>query len=116
MARLCMFCGQNKRSREHVWPRWLSKALPSGVPTDFQSMSYDRANNLIGTRPFQVRHDIEEKVRVPCEQCNNGWMSVLENEVKPVLTPMMRNEPVNLDRHDMDVLATWAVKTAFMAQ
>jgi hypothetical protein len=28
-------------------------------------------------------------VGMPCEPCNNGWMSALENEAKDFMTPMV---------------------------
>jgi hypothetical protein len=28
-------------------------------------------------------------VGMPCEPCNNGWMSALENDVKHFMTPMV---------------------------
>ena len=45
-----------------------------------------------------------------CADCNNGWMSRLEDTVKPFLGPMLINEhPVELDAVQQRDLARWAV-------
>jgi hypothetical protein len=33
-----------------------------------------------------------------CAKCNNGWMSNIEKEAKPSLTPMIEGEAITLDR------------------
>jgi hypothetical protein len=47
------------------------------------------------------------KLRVVCQACNNGWMSQLEEEVKPILTPLIKGEEITLDRAQLDTLAQW---------
>lgn len=49
-----------------------------------------------------------------CETCNNRWLSVLENDVQPVLRPMIRGEERSLHPTGQRLLSTWAVKTALM--
>jgi hypothetical protein len=48
-----------------------------------------------------------------CTICNNGWMSRLEAEVKPILIPLIddprRMEALGL--HQRTTIARWAVKT-----
>jgi hypothetical protein len=55
-------------------------------------------------------------VRCVCADCNNGWMSELEDEVKPVLTPLLKNHRTTLTRDDQILLATWATKTGLVHQ
>ena len=61
------------------------------------------------------------KIKVPIGGvCNNEWLSVLENDAKTVMEPMIfgpeRGEPPcrTLTSADQQLLATWAVKTALM--
>jgi hypothetical protein len=48
--------------------------------------------------------------RTVCIDCNNGWMSDLEKQVKPYLGPMLVNEhSVDLDAEQQRDLARWAL-------
>ena len=55
------------------------------------------------------------KVKAVCRDiCNNGWMKRLEDHTKPILQPMMKNEPLELTSELQTILAAWAYKTAIM--
>lgn len=62
--------------------------------------------------------NISLAVKVCCARCNNGWMSVLENESKPLLTHMMHaSQPehtIFLSPTDPVLLARWAYKLALV--
>jgi hypothetical protein len=59
--------------------------------------------------------DLEHTVRMPCELCNNGWMSELENDVKPFVTDMaFRGQKTLLDEARQLSLVRWIVKTAMV--
>lgn len=53
-----------------------------------------------------------------CRRCNNGWMSAMERKAKPLIVSMMNlTEPepvVTLTPDQAAILATWAIKTAWM--
>jgi hypothetical protein len=51
------------------------------------------------------------------DNCNGGWMSRLEEAVKPILEPMLHGKPwTTLSVDDQRLLAFWATKTAFAFQ
>lgn len=54
--------------------------------------------------------------RAVCARCNNGWMSALECEAKPVLLPLVQGiRPVtSLTSNEKLLIARWSFKTAFM--
>jgi hypothetical protein len=56
------------------------------------------------------------KVRAVCRQCNNGWMSELEQETRPLLEPMLHGETRILDADRQTLLARWAFKTMTMLE
>jgi hypothetical protein len=56
------------------------------------------------------------KAKVVCGDCNNGWMSLLENAAKKRLPRLMHGLPPRLSRVDCAVLARWAAKTGLMFQ
>jgi hypothetical protein len=55
------------------------------------------------------------QIRVVCKKyCNNGWMSALEEDVKPILIPLMLGQPTALGQAEQRILATWITKTTMV--
>jgi hypothetical protein len=101
----CPFCDtQVGLTEEHVWPEWYSRELRKlGVQLTGHGV---RGNRIEITVPV-------------CATCNNTWMSVLENDTRPVLMAMVDaakagNAPITLSLDHQVLLATWAVKTAYL--
>jgi hypothetical protein len=46
-------------------------------------------------------------VRVVCENCNNTWLSAIQNAAKPVLIPMLNGQTCVLGHEKQQALATW---------
>jgi hypothetical protein len=110
----CIFCGSaGPLTREHVFPRWLRELFPDLGEADYLrrlvTFTTDQSHQRPG-RPFDV------VVRDVCADCNNGWMSALEAQAKPVLTPMLRDEPKTLTVIEQHLVATWATKTMLTMQ
>ncbi len=112
--RHCAFCGSTANlHREHVFPKWLSRLIfeilrddPRNPPhtlfrVHMQTGDGDRVGTLIDVVTKRV-----------CKACNTGWMSCLEDGVKPILTPLLREASVALSPADQAVLSQWAAKTA----
>lgn len=99
------------RSREHILPQWLHPYIEMpGVSLEH------RAVNEEGARLLRS-HDLKSfALNSICTRCNNGWMSRLEMEVKPILLPLISGErsSQSLSADERTVLACWAFKTAFM--
>jgi hypothetical protein len=99
----CLFCDRLDGARltdEHVWSEWFQKAL---FARGARFPSYGRGKETSPLGPT---------VRV-CTDCNNQWMSVLENDAKPLILDMWRR-PMTLDPSEQEVLAAWATKTAIV--
>lgn len=110
----CIFCGaQVKLSREHVFPQWLRELFPElgegGYLRRLVTFSVDEHHERSGP-PFDV------VVRDVCRECNHGWMERLETQARPVLTPMLLDEPRVLTALEQHVVATWATKTMLTMQ
>jgi hypothetical protein len=99
----CLFCDRPDRARltdEHVWSEWFQKELIA-LMGRFPSYGPGRETSPLGpTVPV-------------CGTCNNRWMSVLENDAKPLIVDMWRH-PRLLQPPDQELLATWATKTAIV--
>lgn len=99
----CLFCDRLDRARlteEHVWSEWFQKELVA-LGARFPSYGPGRETSPLGPS-------------VPvCINCNNRWLSVLENDAKPLIVNMWRR-PRSLEPSEQEVLATWATKTAIV--
>jgi len=54
------------------------------------------------------------RVGCVCENCNNGWMSKIESEVKPVIESILGEQMKTVDAKSQAIVAVWAVKTAMV--
>jgi hypothetical protein len=97
----CPFCGALDATDEHVFASCISREL-TGVPMQITTAHGDRRVHTI---------DVTAPV---CKTCNTRWLSVLENDVKPILGPMIRGEDRTLLPEEQRLVAAWAAKTAFM--
>ncbi len=108
IKRRCVFCGGGPVSVEDVWPKWIKRLLKDRL-TD-TSFVVEQGDGKKRETP-----ELDATVKRVCERCNNEWMSLLEEQAKPILTPMIMGEiPVRLTPASQLILATWAVKTALM--
>jgi hypothetical protein len=99
----CLFCGiTGPMTEEHIWPIWLSKELKNLGGSLLAPPGKKRALTVI---------DVTVGV---CRQCNNDWLSTLENDVAPIARPMLRGDHVRLGASEQRLLATWATKTAYL--
>lgn len=124
--RRCLFCGRpGDMTREHVWAQWLR---PYGLDvrperttllaafTRTAADTYTEQPTLITKQPGSV---FANRALSVCRSCNNGWMSALEQDAKPLIVSMMSGSEVPgviLTPDQAAVLATWTVKTAWMSE
>jgi hypothetical protein len=57
------------------------------------------------TRPGDTQ---SQRIRVVCKNCNNGWMSRLQQESKPLLVPFFEGRWPDIHRKTQGTLAAWA--------
>jgi hypothetical protein len=111
MARACVFCGGSPVNQEHALPRWASKLFTDEVVDFARTIQYRDAEPEV--RPWRSR-PFSATVGGPCVGCNGGWMSDLEQQVAPILTPLIRGGEATLDLPTQHLVATWAIKTMLM--
>lgn len=108
--RVCVFCGFSDLTREHVFPDWMSKMLDSHLDG---TTTIERGGKVEKSYKGAL---LQHKVRLVCKDCNNVWMSKLENEVKPILSKMLfdLNHSALLGEREQRILAYWAQKTVLI--
>jgi hypothetical protein len=112
MTNHCGFCGVGAMTMEHLWPDWVRETtLESRGGRKGYSAELERDGRVVRyTNPA-----LEQKVGMPCEQCNNTWMSKLENEVKAFMMPMVfSGDRVALTLQNKRAFSRWALKTAMV--
>jgi hypothetical protein len=113
-GRRCIFCeSEGPLTREDVIPRWVADILNDMEPGDPEPewRLHYTAGGLVERDRQHPTGDPTVIVRTVCERCNNGWMSELEERVKPIMEPMIRGQRVTLDVEQQLDVATWASKT-----
>lgn len=124
----CAFCGRAwkagvvSRSDEHVWGVLHNDAreLPAermshvaGFGTTLSGQSFIELPTVTTTNKASVLHVITREV---CQDCNNGWMSRLEQTAKPLILSLVDaardGTLLELNTEQRRILATWAQKTA----
>jgi len=94
---------------EHVWPRWIANVLPGDGPLVFSR----KASGELHARRWKAP-GLNVTTKHVCASCNNGWMSTLEAEAKPLLSPMIEGKRMGLSAREQKLAATWAAKTVAM--
>jgi hypothetical protein len=91
-------------------PQWLGTVLPGHGPW------VHRQTVRHGDEPLHEWKTAgpDMKCKVVCTSCNSGWMSQLEEEAKPILTPPIQGHACRLTTHHLEILTYWALKTALM--
>ena len=80
-------------------------------------MPYKSGSTFVGSEPRNWDAP-PFTVVVPevCKRCNTGWMSDLEGDAAPIITPMLAGQKVLLGDREQTILARWLVKTAMVYQ
>lgn len=106
----CIFCDNPVHSKEHLWSEWMHELLPQ-LPDPRHDRKIITDHPKEGRREAGIKarqgHLHTIKIRAICEPCNNDWMSKLEGQVRPLLTPIITGSPVALDFEQMAVIAQW---------
>ena len=95
---------------EHLWPEWMHPYLPKlEDPKKEEFYRVVRSKHAANTFHKKARpgHTYTKTIRVVCRICNTGWMSGVEELIKPTLIPMLQGQPIDLSPDEQQKLATW---------
>lgn len=113
---VCGFCESTteKITYEHVFAEWIGPLFGARQPGMVVRHTLKLDDTAI---PPRFSYGLDHRVRMPCRRCNTGWMSGLEDIVKPIITPMIQGHVGRLlTLSDQVVIARWAVKTAMVVE
>ncbi|MBL4831067.1 MAG: hypothetical protein JKY55_14425 [Aliivibrio sp.] len=116
---LCIFCEQSGLTKEHFWPDWLGKQIGKNESAKYIEGSIqatpklDDADEKINTRSGSVA---TKKFRVVCGTCNSGWMSALEEKVKPILQNAITPCDMMLNEQQLHLFSKWITMKTMLAE
>ncbi len=106
----CIFCQRSGNiTYEHIWGDWTK----SVVPRTSNKHTEARVTVLRTGEPdppdvrIRAGDPLDASVPIACAECNNGWMSEIQNRAKPYLIPLFKGESCLLDYSAQSVIATW---------
>jgi hypothetical protein len=108
----CRFCQTTtgKRSKEHV----LRKSYAGRIWTHPSSFYTYAVNGELQTSRRVNKSAFEMEVNEVCEECNNGWLERLEEEVDRMVIDLSRGRVPDVDEDAWDRLAFWMVLRALL--
>ena len=114
----CIFCGvtmthsslnqHDSRTKEHVYARWFRDYVVNDKIKMFTSDGI--------TATFHQQIELQRFWnRSVCAKCNNGWMSLLEQAVDPIINKLAGAADFDeLTLAEVEILARWTGKTAIV--
>jgi hypothetical protein len=112
----CIFCDRLGVTKEHMWADWLRNYIPrelTGHSTAFEKVHLRRSESSVRR---QTGDPHSRRIKCVCRECNNGWMSQLQEKAKPYLVPMLKGDHVTLHRNGQTTLAAWITMMVMVAE
>ena len=108
---ICVFCGNGPLTAEHAWPHWLIDILGGNATIQMWRSDTDSGAKWLAHGPDSRAH---VQPKCVCGPCNNGWMSAVESDAKPVLAALIGDFALQLDAEQQRQLAAWAIKSTMV--
>jgi hypothetical protein len=117
-VKVCVFCGKQGLTREHIISTVVKKRMQlTGVEIEIG------VREETGDGEFRRAHGLNQLVtRKVCSACNSGWMSQLEVDFLAAAGSLIEPEWPRLESEFLseavkkgEIIARWAVKTAITA-
>lgn len=117
----CIFCEGYGLTHQHVLPNWLREYFPrTEKDTKTQNLLYYErfGESLVATPKIRKTqgHLGNVRIRNVCEQCNSGWISRLEKDVKPIVEELLKGNMVGLNKERQEALARWIILVNIMIE
>jgi hypothetical protein len=110
----CIFCKGFGLSHEHLFSDWLREIFPR-KPDDTHTFSYvEHTPGGKEIRRQRQGHSGSKRIRTVCRQCNNGWMSAIDERAKPAATPLIYANRKRIGSDAATTLTVWLSKTAMV--
>jgi hypothetical protein len=113
----CIFCGRHGLSKEHIWSEWTHEIVPRNPDGVHDRLVVNlRKKDSDHYRKTHQGSTSSIKIRKVCKSCNSGWMSRLDKAAKPLLLPLILENPVCLSPDALRFAATWIAMKLMVAE
>ncbi|NRR93535.1 hypothetical protein HSX10_18335 [Winogradskyella undariae] len=110
----CIFCNNKKISKEHLWGAWWQDYYPASekdlLTRDGHTITARNSNNdIISEKGLfsNVGDPLAKTTKVVCQNCNNTWMSAIEEDMKKTFHKLFINEEDIISSDDILRLKKW---------
>ena len=117
----CLFCNSPQTSKEHIFPKWLRPYLPETnlEGTQFMRLGDESFKNMMDSSLTAGKQESSKgyTTNLVCTNCNNTWMSKLENQVKQILlknNKLIESIPTEISKLDASILSQWLILKALL--
>lgn len=111
-----MFCGATGVTRAHVFAKSWTSLFDEPNDTREHEVVHRYVDPTTGEQRVLKRAKTFALVsRKVCGACNSGWLSELEERVRPLMERFAANTPVTLNGEEQADLALWSVAAALIA-
>ena len=117
--KLCIFCQNSGLSKEHFWPNWLRDYLDTSPSDKHTTEVYSGEVNSKAELENKLERSgnlITKKFRVVCAKCNSGWMSKLEEKIKPIIVSVLKNQDITLNSDEILLFSKWIIMKVMVAE
>jgi len=104
---VCLFCGSDDLSNEHVFPKWLLGYLGIKL-SEFEYTRFSKYGDVKSYRKHNLNNFLNGHV---CKKCNNEYLSRIENESMALLKAINEGDKSILNTNSQAILK-WVYKTA----
>jgi hypothetical protein len=107
---ICVFCEQKGLTKEHIWPVWSSQYLKPTTNSYIEDLTLRTGlSSTVNSKSVKEKPGttFTKKIRVVCRKCNNGWMSDLETDTKPILSKLIATQNHVLEKQEIEQLIKW---------
>jgi hypothetical protein len=111
----CIFCGNSPTTQEHVWPDWM-RTLFSRTSHDKRFEILRGADGGVINRLHRSGLTIKKQIKCVCKPCNNGWMALLEQELKPTFLRLFYGRSCVISVGEQRLLARWLTMKMFVIE
>lgn len=101
----CCFCGNGRKSKEHIWPEWIHSILPQNGTGHVRKKS----DTDVGDVNFWDRQGEPKsiQIRAVCKTCNNGWMNIIETQIRLPLELISKNEIFDFSPENLNLISIY---------
>lgn len=120
--RICLFCGAEDSSAEHIWPRKLRRFTGPLADAYIERKKHTEVTpnlsriDIVSHWRRHGRDATSTTRRIVCKECNNTWMSDLQNRAINVLAPLIEGNEATCSDEDLDTVAAFAALFAICRQ